>query len=87
MFKQVADQVLSIKPMENLLLSKTWKIKLQNEAADDAGGVFDEVLTHMCIVRSALFSLHFLLTSNFELFVQIYVVVRNLRDFTWTKCV
>lgn len=25
-------------------------MKLVNEAADDAGGVFDEVVTHMCTV-------------------------------------
>ncbi|XP_066930429.1 probable E3 ubiquitin-protein ligase HERC1 [Clytia hemisphaerica] len=48
-FKQVAEQVLTVKPNEGLLLCKTWKIKLVNEAADDAGGVFDEVLTHMCM--------------------------------------
>jgi len=46
----VADQVLTSKPCEALLLGKAWKIKLVNEAADDAGGVFDEVLTHMCAV-------------------------------------
>ena len=49
-FKQVAEQVLSLKPPESLLLTKVWKVKLVNEAADDAGGVFDEVVTHMCTV-------------------------------------
>ena len=51
MFKQVADQVLTLKQNEGFFLCKTWKMKLLNEAADDAGGVFDEVLTHMCLVR------------------------------------
>lgn len=49
--KQVADQVLTINPNEGFFLCKTWKMKLLNEAADDAGGVFDEVLTHMCMVK------------------------------------
>ena len=56
-FKQVAEQVLSLKPVESsLLLTKVWKVKLVNEAADDAGGVFDEVVTHMCTVRSMIAS-------------------------------
>lgn len=54
-FKQVADQVLTLKQNEGFFLCKTWKMKLLNEAADDAGGVFDEVLTHMCLVRQTFF--------------------------------
>ena len=43
--------MLALKPFESsLLLTKVWKVKLVNEAADDAGGVFDEVVTHMCTV-------------------------------------
>lgn len=49
-FKQVAEQILNLKPPDSLLLTKAWKVKLVNEAADDAGGVFDEVVTHICMV-------------------------------------
>lgn len=48
-FKQVAEQILNLKPPDSLLLTKAWKVKLVNEAADDAGGVFDEVVTHICM--------------------------------------
>ena len=50
-FQQVAEQILAIKSSDQLSLGKAWKVKLLNEAADDAGGVFDEVLTTMCMVR------------------------------------
>jgi len=48
-FKQVADQILPMKTDEQIGLGQAWKVKLVNEAADDAGGVFDEVLTHICM--------------------------------------
>ena len=34
--------------MELRLPSRAWKVKLHGEAADDAGGVFDETMTQMC---------------------------------------
>ena len=55
-FHQVASQVLSLKPPDSLLLAKAWKIKLVNEAADDAGGVFDEIVTDMCKVNMEMMS-------------------------------
>ncbi|XP_047141184.2 probable E3 ubiquitin-protein ligase HERC1 isoform X1 [Hydra vulgaris] len=48
-FKQVADQVLSFALSDSIMLVREWKIKLLNEAADDAGGVFDEISTQMCM--------------------------------------
>ena len=31
------------------LPARAWKVKLMGEGADDAGGVFDEMITAMCI--------------------------------------
>ena len=49
-FKQVAKHVLKQKPKDLCFPSRTWKIRLVDEAADDAGGVFDEIMTEMCQV-------------------------------------
>ena len=50
MFRQVAKQVLKHKPRDLCFPSRAWKIRLVDEAADDAGGVFDEIMTEMCQV-------------------------------------
>ena len=34
------------------LPSRAWKVRLIGEAADDAGGVFDDTITEMCQVKS-----------------------------------
>ena len=49
-FKQVAKHVLKQKPKDLCFPSRAWKIRLVDEAADDAGGVFDEIMTEMCQV-------------------------------------
>ncbi|CAG0879900.1 unnamed protein product [Darwinula stevensoni] len=48
-FVQVADQVLKMKPSDLRLPSRSWKVKLVGEGADDAGGVFDDTITEMCV--------------------------------------
>jgi len=47
-FKQVAKHVLKQKAKDLCFPSRAWKIRLVDEAADDAGGVFDEIMTEMC---------------------------------------
>ena len=49
-FKQVAKHVLKQKAKDLCFPSRAWKIRLVDEAADDAGGVFDEIMTEMCQV-------------------------------------
>lgn len=49
-FKQVARSVLKQRPKDLCFPSRAWKIRLVDEAADDAGGVFDEIMTEMCQV-------------------------------------
>ncbi|CAG0917523.1 unnamed protein product [Notodromas monacha] len=55
-FAQIASQVSLKKASELCLPSRAWKVKLQGEAADDAGGVFDETMTQMCeeLTKSSL---------------------------------
>ncbi|KAM8872529.1 putative E3 ubiquitin-protein ligase HERC1 isoform 2-T2 [Synchiropus picturatus] len=48
-FVQVAKQVVMLNPMELRLPSRAWKVKLVGEGADDAGGVFDDTITEMCL--------------------------------------
>ncbi len=50
----MAKNVLKYKSKDLCFPSRAWKIRLVDEAADDAGGVFDEVMTEMCQV-SAIF--------------------------------
>ncbi|XP_065224595.1 probable E3 ubiquitin-protein ligase HERC1 isoform X2 [Planococcus citri] len=47
-FIQVAKQINAVKPQDLLLPSRAWKVKLLGEGADDAGGVFDAIVTEMC---------------------------------------
>ncbi|XP_038130884.1 probable E3 ubiquitin-protein ligase HERC1 isoform X2 [Cyprinodon tularosa] len=48
-FVQIAKQVVNLNPMELRLPSRAWKVKLVGEGADDAGGVFDDTITEMCL--------------------------------------
>lgn len=47
-FAQTAKQILKMKAQDLWLPSRAWKVRLIEEAADDAGGVFDETITEMC---------------------------------------
>nr|XP_014345328.1 PREDICTED: probable E3 ubiquitin-protein ligase HERC1 [Latimeria chalumnae] len=47
-FVQVAKQVAQLNPADLRLPSRAWKVKLIGEGADDAGGVFDDIITEMC---------------------------------------
>ncbi|XP_071743775.1 uncharacterized protein [Lepeophtheirus salmonis] len=47
-FSQIAEQVFYIDPKELRLPYRSWKVKLVGEAADDAGGVFDDTISEMC---------------------------------------
>ncbi|ESP05641.1 hypothetical protein LOTGIDRAFT_181433 [Lottia gigantea] len=46
---QTAQQVVKLKPEELRLPARAWKVKLIGEGADDAGGVFDDTITEMCL--------------------------------------
>lgn len=47
-FPQIATQIIQ-KPSSDLrCASRAWKVSLIGEAADDAGGVFDETIAQMC---------------------------------------
>ena len=49
-FPQIAQQILQ-KPVVDLRSSsRAWKVNLVGEGADDAGGVFDEMMAQMCEV-------------------------------------
>lgn len=48
-FIQVAKQVVAMKPNDLRLPSRAWKVTLVGEGADDAGGVFDDTITEMCL--------------------------------------
>ncbi|KAE8748468.1 hypothetical protein FOCC_FOCC004763 [Frankliniella occidentalis] len=48
-FTQLAEQVVKMRPSELRLPSRAWKVKLVGEGADDAGGVFDDTVTEMCV--------------------------------------
>ena len=50
----VQFQILRMKPANLRLPSRAWKVRLIGEAADDAGGVFDDTITEMCQVNSIL---------------------------------
>ena len=48
-FGQVSHQILSNFNAQSLRLpSQAWKVKLIGEGADDAGGVFDDIVSEMC---------------------------------------
>lgn len=48
-FYQVSSQILNNFNAHTLRLpSQAWKVKLVGEGADDAGGVFDDVMSEMC---------------------------------------
>ena len=51
MFPQLAPQVLQKSPQDLRCSARAWKVTLEGEGADDAGGVFDETMTQMCEVR------------------------------------
>ncbi|KAF0297934.1 putative E3 ubiquitin-protein ligase HERC1 [Amphibalanus amphitrite] len=48
-FLQIARQVVRLRPADLRLPSRAWKVKLIGEGADDAGGVFDDTITEMCV--------------------------------------
>lgn len=48
-FVQIAKQVVEMMPQDLRLPSRAWKVKLVGEGADDAGGVFDDTITEMCL--------------------------------------
>ena len=49
-FPQLATQVLQKSPPDLRCSTRAWKVNLAGEGADDAGGVFDEIITQMCEV-------------------------------------
>lgn len=49
-FTQIAQQVVKLKSEDLRLPARAWKVKLIGEGADDAGGVFDDTITEMCMV-------------------------------------
>ncbi|CAG7693965.1 unnamed protein product, partial [Allacma fusca] len=48
-FTQISKQVVQLPQQELRLPARAWKVKLVGEGADDAGGVFDDTITEMCI--------------------------------------
>ncbi|CAL1541385.1 unnamed protein product [Lymnaea stagnalis] len=48
-YTQIAQQVVKLKPDDLRLPARAWKVKLIGEGADDAGGVFDDTITEMCL--------------------------------------
>lgn len=48
-YLQIAQQVVQLKAEDLRLPSRAWKVKLVGEGADDAGGVFDDTITEMCL--------------------------------------
>ncbi|GFS09040.1 HECT and RLD domain-containing E3 ubiquitin protein ligase family member 1 [Elysia marginata] len=48
-YTQIAEQVVKLKPDDLRLPARAWKVKLIGEGADDAGGVFDDTITEMCL--------------------------------------
>ncbi|XP_052792637.1 probable E3 ubiquitin-protein ligase HERC1 isoform X2 [Mya arenaria] len=48
-FSQISGQVVRLRPEELRLPARAWKVKLLGEGADDAGGVFDDTITEMCL--------------------------------------
>ncbi|KAH9513367.1 putative E3 ubiquitin-protein ligase herc1 [Bulinus truncatus] len=48
-YTQIAQQVVKLKPEDLRLPARAWKVKLIGEGADDAGGVFDDTITEMCL--------------------------------------
>jgi hypothetical protein len=52
-YLQIAQQVVQLKAEDLRLPSRAWKVKLVGEGADDAGGVFDDTITEMCLVSLA----------------------------------
>ena len=49
-FPQVAAQVLQKNPSDLFSASRAWRVNLVGEGADDAGGVFDEIIAQICEV-------------------------------------
>ena len=46
-FEQLSKQILAFNPEQLRLASRAWKVTLIGEGADDAGGVFDEIMGEM----------------------------------------
>lgn len=51
-FFQIARQVVKLNAADLRLPARAWKVKLVGEGADDAGGVFDDLITEMVQVSS-----------------------------------
>lgn len=48
-YSQISGQVIQMRPEDLRLPARAWKVKLIGEGADDAGGVFDDTITEMCL--------------------------------------
>ena len=48
-FSQISEQVIKLQPQDLRLPARAWKVQLIGEGADDAGGVFDDTITEMCV--------------------------------------
>ena len=49
MYTQISQQVIKLQPEDLRLPARAWKVQLIGEGADDAGGVFDDTITEMCM--------------------------------------
>lgn len=48
-FVQICKQVVQLPPSDLRLPARAWKVRVMGEGADDAGGVFDDTITEMCV--------------------------------------
>lgn len=48
-FGQICKQVVQLPPSDLRLPARAWKVRVMGEGADDAGGVFDDTITEMCM--------------------------------------
>ncbi|CAL8069477.1 unnamed protein product [Orchesella dallaii] len=48
-FAQICKQVVQLPPNDLRLPARAWKVRVMGEGADDAGGVFDDTITEMCV--------------------------------------
>ncbi|ODM97024.1 putative E3 ubiquitin-protein ligase HERC1 [Orchesella cincta] len=48
-FAQICKQVVQLPPSDLRLPARAWKVRVMGEGADDAGGVFDDTITEMCV--------------------------------------
>ncbi|KAK3583560.1 hypothetical protein CHS0354_026149 [Potamilus streckersoni] len=48
-FTQISQQIVKLRAEDLRLPARAWKVKLIGEGADDAGGVFDDTITEICL--------------------------------------